>query len=200
MDPNYRRRPLKRWLEITNRLLDEFPLERVELVELVLSSWGDIFSSSIGKESYNIGEHIFPQPQIMGFFLHELVPLNLARKYPGQWRVGAASNEFDAVYVPNDKYSFEIKTSSSASGIFGNRSYAHVSEGSKKRRGSYILAINFEKFDSSDPNVTLVRFGWLDADDWIGQRAESGQQSRLTKDARAYKLVKLWERSKSSSS
>lgn len=184
-----------KWLEVTKRLIRRFPVPADELVEIVLGSWEDIFHSRIGTRQYQIGKQIWPEPQIMGFLLHELIPLNLSAAHPNSWRRGAASSECDACYLPNEAYSFEIKTSSSRSGIFGNRSYAHVSNTATKRRQGFMLSVNFSKFAvrGPRPNVTLIRFGWLESSDWIGQRAESGQQARLTREAKAYKLVVLWE-------
>lgn len=183
------------WLKTTRKLLADFPLPTDELVEVVLDSWADIFRSKIGKTSFRIGKEIFPQPQIMGFLLHELIPLNLASRHPDKWRRGLAATESDAKCLFNDACSFEIKTSSSTNGIFGNRSYAHVSETAKKRRSGYMLAVNFQKFisEAENPTLTLIRFGWLEPTDWIGQTAESGQQARLTKEAIAYKLIVLWD-------
>jgi hypothetical protein len=183
-----------RWSQVTERLLAEFPLPMQALVDVVLASWEDIFHSRFGTKGYQIGRDVWPEPQIMGFLLHELIPLNLSAANPKMWRRGAAANECDAVYTRDDKWSFEIKTSSSRSGIFGNRSYAHVSPDSNKRRGSFFLAVNFAKFaENVRPEVTLIRFGWLGPNDWIGQKAESGQQSRLKKEAKAYKLKIIYE-------
>lgn len=166
-----------------------------DLVKVVLASWEDIFHSRIGSRNYQIGSDIWPEPQIMGFLLHELVPLNLAYSYPGKWQRCNEAAQCDAVYLPDDQWSFEIKTSSSRSGIFGNRSYAHVSEGARKRRGSFFLAVNFGKFGDAGarPEIALIRFGWLGSMDWVGQKAESGQQAHLTKEAKAYKLRIIYE-------
>jgi hypothetical protein len=184
----------KEWVVITEKLLKGFPIQMTELVEIVLASWEDIFHSRIGTKAYQIGRDIWPEPQIMGFLLHELIPLNLAASYPKQWRRGASANECDAVYVPNVEFSFEIKTSSSAKGVFGNRSYTQISKTASKRRGSFFLAVNFGKFLSGGrPEISLIRFGWLGAADWIGQKAQSGQQAHLTKEARAYKLRIIYE-------
>ncbi len=185
---------VSKWNDVTKELLQDFPIAMSDLVGVVQASWEDIFLSHVGRREYCIGTDIFPEPQIMGFLLHELIPLNLSAKFPRQWRRGAASSEFDARYLPDDFYSFEIKTSSSQSGIFGNRSYAHVSNRSTKRRGGYLLAVNFEKFvpAGSKPALARIRFGWLDASDWLGQKAESGQQAHLSKEARSYKLRLLW--------
>ena len=74
--------PVESWLETTQELLDTYPLDMDELVKVVHSSWEDIFQSKIGKGSFVIGREILPEPQIMGFLLHQLIPLNLARMYP----------------------------------------------------------------------------------------------------------------------
>ncbi|MGD1275771.1 MAG: ScaI family restriction endonuclease [Tepidisphaeraceae bacterium] len=195
-DP-YPRDPSK-WPATTEILLAKFPLQMPKLVETVLASWEDIFHSRIGAKGFQIGREVWPEPQILGFLLHELIPLNLAATYPGQWQRGGPG-ECDVVHRLQDGWSFEIKTSSSARGIFGNRSYAHISPLARKRRGSFFLAVNFEKFaheTSARPEIRLVRFGWLSSTDWIGQRAPSGQQARLTKEAKAYKLRIIYDQSR----
>lgn len=47
--------------------------------------------------------------------------------------------------------------------------------------------------DVKKPNILLVRFGWLDSTDWIGQKAETGQQSRLSPDVESYKLIEIYK-------
>jgi len=184
------------WPAITETLLNSFPLSMTKLTEITLASWEDIFHSRFGTKGYQIGRDIWPEPQIMGFLLHELIPLNLAAAYSQRWKRGASATECDAAYVLDSDFSFEIKTSSSAKGIFGNRSYAHVSPTGGKRRGSFFLAVNFGKFSAAGrPEISLIRFGWLSASDWIGQRAQTGQQARLTKEAKAYKLRIIYEQS-----
>jgi ScaI-like restriction endonuclease len=184
----------KQWPAITDRLLKTFPIPMAEMTKIVLTSWEDIFHSRIGVKGYQIGRDIWPEPQIMGFLLHELIPLNLAAAYPQRWRRGASATECDAYCIKSPDFSFEIKTSSSTSGIFGNRSYTHISEAASKRRGSFFLAINFGKFSASKrPEINLIRFGWLSRGDWIGQAAQSGQRARLAMEAKAYKLRIIYE-------
>ena len=84
-----------KWMATTKKLLEQSPLSMPSLVNIVLGSWEDIFHSKIGLKEYQIGKHIWPEPQIIGFLLHEIIPLNLAAAYPGQWRRGAASDECD---------------------------------------------------------------------------------------------------------
>jgi len=181
------------WVERTRELILKHPLNSTELYAVVHQVWQDIFLSSIGSKPFHIGTDLFPRPQIMAYLLHELVPLELERRYPGYWRRDLQASEKDIVYIPDDTFSIEIKTSSSSRNIYGNRSYAQKGNVPKKEKSGYCLAVNFQKFAGSAdaPKVTLVRFGWLDHEDWIGQKAATGQQSRLPADVEQYKLLEL---------
>lgn len=170
----------------TRELIDAYPLKVTELAEVVQTAWGQIFESTIG--GFYIGREIFPSPQAMSSLLHELIPLNLSRRYPGKWRRERSGGEKDLVYEPDeDHFSTEIKASSNPRQIFGNRSFAQeTNSSSKKSKSGYYLAINFEGFPHSvepghsyRPRLHLIRFGWLDHVDWAGQEAPSGQQSNL---------------------
>lgn len=195
MDSPYEGLPPAKWLEVTGRLVDEHPLKSRELKDIVLSAWNSIFASRIGTRGFHIGKQIFPKPQIIGFFLHELIPLELSARYPEHWRGDQSAAEKDLVYIPDDRYSIEVKTSSNKNHIFGNRSYAQESEKDKKVKSGYYLAINFEKFSSSEkkPTISLVRFGWLDSSDWVGQKASTGQQSRLPLEVERYKFIQIYK-------
>jgi hypothetical protein len=138
-----------------------------------LSAWDLIFKKSVIGGLLRIGVDLFPQPQIIGEFLHELVPLLLERRYPGRWRRDHAANEKDMVYEPDKSFSVEIKTSSSSKGIFGNRSFSQESKArpEKKEKSGYYLTINYppvHKLRRVEP-IKLIRFGWLDHEDWQGQ-------------------------------
>ncbi len=129
----------------------------------------------------------------MAFLLHELIPLEFSERYKGIWRAEQNANDKDLVYIPNNKYSIEIKTSSSTGKIYGNRSYAQEAQTDKKNKSGYYLAINFEKFQSEKlPKITLIRFGWIDHEDWMGQKAATGQQSRLKSNVENFKMKKLY--------
>lgn len=166
-----------------------------EIYEVVMQVWDDIFNSGIGSKPFRIGSELFPRPQVMAFFLHELIPLEFSYRYPGVWRREETSYEKDLVYIPDSYYSIEIKASSSARKIYGNRSYAQRTATSKKSKSGYYLAINFQKFvpanKSVQPLIRLVRFGWLDHTDWMGQAAPSGQQARLSTNVERFKLLEL---------
>ena len=187
--------PPEKWLEVTRQLVNEHPLKTAEIVDVVLTAWNSIFASRVGTRAFHIGKEIFPKPQIMGFFLHELIPLELAARYPKKWRGERSAGDKDIVYIPNDRLSIEVKTSSNPSHIFGNRSYAQGTTKNKKAKSGYYLAVNFQKFSTSlkRPNILLVRFGWLDSTDWIGQKAATGQQSRLLTEVESFKLLEIYK-------
>ena len=187
---------VSQWLDVTRRLINNHPLDSEEIVEIVLESWKSIFASRLGTKGFYIGKDIFPKPQIMGFLLHELIPLELSAKYPDRWRGDRDASDKDIVYIPDFSYSIELKTSSNPKHIYGNRSYAQASSKGKKAKSGYYLAVNFEKFSSnnSQASIRLIRFGWLDSTDWIGQKASTGQQSRLPKEVENYKLLELYKK------
>jgi ScaI restriction endonuclease len=190
--------PANQWAERTRALLRTYPLTLSELTDVVLLSWIQILNLEIG--GFRIGVDIFPSPQSMGSFLHELIPLNLGRRDPTEWRREIAGSEKDLVCMSDPKFSMEIKTSSDKNKIFGNRSFAQeTASDAKKVKTGYYLAVNFTKFGSTSddseaeqPYVRLVRFGWLDHSDWSGQVASSGQQSSLSADVENNQLLVIY--------
>ena len=190
--------PQEKWLRVTKRLVASHPLDPKTIVDLVLESWVDIFASKIGNIPFRIGKDIFPKPQIMGFLLHELIPLKLELQDPQKWCHERTAKDKDIIYLPDEGYSVEIKTSSDPKSIFGNRSYAQKTEGNKKAKSGYYLAVNFQKFsdDMKNPGVLKIRFGWLDHEDWMGQKAATGQQSRISSSVEALKLLEIYSAKK----
>lgn len=179
------------------KLINVHPLKN-EIVEVVLSSWNQIFESKIGD--YKIGIDIFPSPQILSFFLHELVAHNLSIKNK-DYRVGAPKNEKDIHCISDPKLGIEIKGSSNPTQIFANRSYAQPSsDKEQKAKDGYYLAINFEKITKNNPKpkIKLIRFGYLIHSDWIAQIAATGQQARLSPKTYKQKFEVLYQCNKHS--
>ncbi|MBI5526099.1 MAG: ScaI family restriction endonuclease [Deltaproteobacteria bacterium] len=193
----YKGVPATKWLAVTVKLLEKHPLTP-EFVPIVQQAWKDIFATRIGSKGYRIGPDIKLSPQIMGNYLHELIPLIVQDLHPGEWCRGRGAHDKDLVCLTNPRLSIEIKTSSHPTQIFGNRSYGQppssTSDIGKKGKSGYYLAINFEKFskEGSLPKISQVRFGWLDHSDWIAQRAPTGQQAHVNPRADAAKLVRLY--------
>jgi len=188
---------VSQWEAKTIEIIKAHPLSTEAIVELVTETWDSIFESTIGRHA-KIGEHIFPTPQMMGIFVHELIPLAIAAKFPDEWRRDETGDEKDLVCIADRQYSTEIKCSSNKNKIFANRSYAQQPTDSKKSKSGYYIAINFEKFGEREglPRLRLIRFGWLDHSDWIGQKAATGQQARLKPDSDSKKLLQLYPMNK----
>lgn len=182
------------WIKVTNDLIDAHPLKETEIVDFCLSAWENLFSSSIGRHELKFGVHIFPKPQIVGALLHELIPAEIVASYPKSWRREKEKDDKDIVYLPDDSYSVELKTSSNSSQIFGNRSYAQAPSQQKKSKDGYYLTVNFEQIKENveRPNILMIGFGWLDHTDWIGQVSSTGQQARLAPETYKLKLKSLY--------
>jgi len=96
----------------------------------------------------------------------------------------------DIVYINDESLSIEMKSSGQMKyEIFGNRSYNKESKNSHnslKDKSSYYITINF-----SGKTLTLIRFGWIDQDDWTPQLSENGQAATLSQDTYDYKLIEI---------
>lgn len=193
MESPYKNLSENEWLNKTKDLVDKHPLKN-EIKDIVLKSWDDIFNSKIG--SFTIGKDIFPSPQILSFFLHELVAHNLSLRYPDRYKIGELKNEKDVHDKKDPSMGIEIKASSNPSQIFANRSYAQPSSNSEtKDKNGYYITINFEKFSKVNPHpkITIIRFGYLEHEDWIAQKTATGQQARLRPEAYNGKLIEIYK-------
>jgi hypothetical protein len=191
----YNNKPKSEWKEITQELIDKHPFSKDEIVKIVLDSWKAIFTSKIGK--FHIGKEIFPSPQVLSFFLHELVAHNFNLKYPGKFRVGTAKTDKDIHCIYDEKLSVEIKASSNKSQIFANRSYAQpATAGQRKNKDGYFIAVNFEQLTESktNPDILVIRFGYIEHSDWIAQFAATGQQARLSTETYSLKFMTLYSK------
>lgn len=187
------------WAEKTNELVNNHPLTPDLIVNVVLEAWDGIMKTKIADELL-IGRDIFPSPQILGNYLHELIPVILQKRYPDLWRKEYEKSDKDLVYIPNPDFSVEIKTSSNANNIYGNRSYGqeNSANNSGKSKDGYYITINFEKLDSKNPDfrpeIQKIRFGWIDHSDWQPQKSPTGQQALLSSSARDYKLLMIYQK------
>lgn len=194
MKSPYQGKDKKCWLNITRKLINKHPLNTDDIISIVVKSWDSIFSSKIG--SFYIGKQIFPSPQIISFFLHELIAHYIELEYPKIFKIGQEKYEKDIQHIINSDYSIEIKASSHKSQVFGNRSYAQPKTiREDKNKDGYYITINFEKISlkNPEPKINIIRFGYLEHSDWVPQKSATGQQARLTKDAYEYKLLNIYK-------
>lgn len=195
----YENLDISKWKNKTIELVNNHPLDTKEIVSIVFDAWERILKTKIGGE-LQIGIDVFPSPQILGNYLHELIPVLLNKKHKNTWRKEEDKSDKDLVYIPNNDLSVEIKTSSNPNNIFGNRSYGQENSdnNSGKSKSGYYLTINFEKFDpknkSKKPAIKKIRFGWIDHSDWKAQKSATGQQASLSIDARDNKLLLLYSK------
>lgn len=186
------------WLGKTKELVKKHPLSTDVIIETVLEAWEGILKTKIAGE-LQIGVDIFPAPQILGNYLHELIPVILEKKYPGQWTRDIKKNDKDLVCKVDSSYSTEIKTSSNPNNIYGNASYGQEdsANASSKTKDGYYLAINFQKFKPGDssfvPKINKIRFGWLDHSDWHSQSSSSGQAATISTSVRDKKLLLIYD-------
>lgn len=186
------------WAIKTKELVEKHPLSKDDIVEVVLEAWEGILKTKIAGE-LQIGVDIFPSPQILGNYLHELIPVFLAKKYPGEWTRDLEKKDKDLVCKSDSNFSAEIKTSSNPNNIFGNASYGQEdsANASSKSKDGYYLAVNFEKFNPKNklfvPKIKKIRFGWLDHSDWHSQSASSGQAATISTTVRDNKLLLIYD-------
>lgn len=195
----YENVPINQWSKVTEELIQKYPLEMDDLTKAVLNAWKGIFKTKIA-DKLQIGVDIFPSPQMLGNYLHELIPLELEEMFPGKWSRDIKKNDKDLVYLPDRRFSAEIKTSSNANNIYGNASYGQEdsSNTSSKSKDGYYIAVNFEKLKNGDssfhPQIRKIRFGWLDHSDWHSQSASSGQAATIPTEVRDYKLKLIYQK------
>lgn len=178
------------WPAITRQLVEAHPLGTSVLRAAVLESWNEIFRSRVG--SLQIGTDIKPTPQIMSTFLHELVPVEVGKLVPG-WRRGSGV-EKDLHCESDPAFSVEIKASSGANVVVGNRSYGQEAATEKGEKAGYYLAVNFGKWipdAEARPEITRIRFGWIDKIDWVPQVSPTGQSAPLAPVAKNNKLIDI---------
>jgi hypothetical protein len=199
MNAPYKDKPVSEWRMITETLLSKHPLPFETLIQIVLKGWSCILESKIC--GLQIGTDLFPNPQMMGYFIETLIALQLEKQFPTLWKHGNQKQEKDVVCLEDDYFSFEIKSSSSKNKIFANRSYAQEqTSASTKNKNGFYLIINFDKFNVLDslypPDITLIRIGYIEHSDWRGQKSEKGQQASLSPEVYQNKFITLYEKTK----
>lgn len=149
-------------------------LEKI-ILKSIFKSWNDISNFKIGELS--IGKDFIPNGQLIGNLLHILIPINMEKESNGEFYPGKYIDDKDIICKSNADLSIELKTSSTKN-IYGNRCYSKSLN--KKSKNSYYLTINYSNFTRDKKGeITLIKFGYITNKDWVAQKSETGQQSRL---------------------
>ncbi len=188
-DSPYAGRPVSAWAAITRRLVENHPLAMNTIREVALTTWGTLWKTRVGSGERSIRLDRLQVPaSIVGYFLEVLFARELESRFPEKWRRGASKDEKDLVFASNPSFSVEIKTSGqSGFKVYGNRSYGQRSASQslvKKEKSGYYLTVNFY-----DRTLTLLRFSWIDAEDWDPQEAPTGQMAGLKPEVYEHKLM-----------
>src|SRR5271165_2570689 len=124
------------------RRVHAHPLDGELLVETVLEAWEELLSAQTCS-GVNLVCELGIAPRAIGDLLEKLIVRRLAATQPGVWRGEVSPQDKDAVCLLDDRYSFEIKTSS-GSGLAGNRCYVMPGSSSVKSKSGYYLVVNYE--------------------------------------------------------
>lgn len=161
------------------------------LLDAALTTWGTLWQTLVGEGDTSVRLRDLAVPAtIVGYFFEILLARELQRRDATLWRGGRSKDEKDLVCVSDSSKSVEIKCSGQAGfKIFGNRSYGQRptrNDAPKKEKSGYYLTVNFFQ-----QTLTLIRFGWIDAEDWDPQLAPTGQMAGLRKAVYDGKLIPL---------
>ena len=186
--------PGDKWADKTKELIEEHPLKPNVIREVALKSWQLLWQTKIGEEDTYLSLAEIDPPAIMvGYFFEKLFAKELQKRYPEEWRGTQCKDEKDIVYLKDTRYSIEIKTSGQlGTKIFGNRSYGQKAkdenneELAKKEKSGYYITANFYQ-----QSLTLLRFGWIDHEDWNAQKSATGQASGLDQKVYEHKLFTI---------
>lgn len=179
------------WRAKTDALISDHPLKVETIKQVALKSWEILWSTTIGEGELSIKLFELDVPAtVVGYFFERLFAKELETQQPDCWHGGRNKNDKDIVYLPNDLYSIEIKTSGQLGiKVFGNRSYGQNVENTaldKKEKSGYYITVNFH-----GKEINLLRFGWIDHSDWKAQEAPTGQASGLSEFVYRYKLIDI---------
>ncbi|MFM6070027.1 MAG: ScaI family restriction endonuclease, partial [Dolichospermum sp.] len=77
--------------------------------------------------------------------------------------------------------------------FYYHRNTGNISDNRTKYRSGYYLVINYKlpKEDDLIYQLRKIRFGWIDDEDWVGQKQASGQQASIGKKLEQVKLITL---------
>jgi hypothetical protein len=175
----YAGKPESEWKSITEGLLAHHPLKRDTIRDVAEVAWAKVWDTTIGSGSTAIRLAELEVPAtVTGYFFERLFAREMQNRFPRKWRGTQGKDEKDLFYIPDPKFSMELKTSGQLGvKVYGNRSYGQELQNeqlAKKEKSGFYVTVNFFK-----RTLTLLRFGWIDASDWKPQAAATGQMAGL---------------------
>ena len=178
-------------LTVTEGLIASHPLKTTEILEVAETCWSALWLTTIGNQDAQIAlREVYPPATVVGYFFEKLFAKELAKRHPDLWRGATSGTEKDLHYIPDPKFSIEVKTSGQLGlKIFGNRSYGQKVENealAKKDKSGFYITVNF-----FGERMNLLRFGWIDGSDWKAQKSATGQMAGLDDYVYSEKLIPI---------
>jgi len=151
------------------------------ILSVIHRSWTTLWTSKVGQVPLR---HFNLDAQVIGKFFQELMLHELRAEDP-RWRSGSPK-EKDFTFADDESLSFELKMCGQVGSrdVFGNRcSAAGYASPAGKDRSGWLLTINY-----TGQTINIIRLGWISGGDWVGQRAASGNSSKLSRETYGTKL------------
>lgn len=184
---NHQQPDIRHWSAARDRLIEEHPLTLEDIREVVLKVCRNL------DTDVTHGVNIFDttmSSSVAGQIIEQAIAKSL-KSQSDVWRPGE-DPEKDVIHTEKEAYSFEVKVSGQIGDqIYGNRSYAISDDGGRKSKSGYYLTVNLhlsEKNLAPSHNPFLIRFGWVDHDDWQAQSSNTGQAAKLPDEVYKKKL------------
>jgi hypothetical protein len=187
-DSHYAGKPESEWESVTEHLLANHPLKEDTIRSVAEAAWGKLWETTVGsgRTAIRLAELDVPA-MVAGYFFEQLFAREMQCRFPGKWRGTQGKDEKDLYYIPDPKISIEVKTSGQLGlKVYGNRSYGQQLQNeqlAKKEKSGFYITVNFFR-----GTLTLLRFGWIDASDWMPQASPTGQMAGLPDSVYRHKL------------
>ncbi len=175
------------WKSITEVLVENHPLNKQDIHDIAVKSWSLLWETKIGK-IISVREAGL-SAQVIGNFFQKIFTHQLENKFKDDWRGDSYKKDKDLVYIKDINFSVEMKSSGQPGyELYGNRctSLDVNKKSSGKDKSGYYITVNF-----IGDKLTLLRFGWIDNDDWQPQKSPTGHAATLDKDVYKYKLIDI---------
>lgn len=179
------------YIRVTEELIDKHPLKD-ELIKLCFEAWNIVNNIEIDilDEKLKLRD-INSEGSLYGGLIDKVLSKLIVKIYSDNWRMNSNKSDKDVVNINNDELSIEIKSGGQKiCKIFGNASYNNKERNKeliKKSIEGYYVTLNYW-----NDTLYLIRFGWLDEEDWKPQEKKSGQQSKIRPTAYQLKLDILY--------
>lgn len=191
--------------QLTQALILKHPLNMGVVRDLVFEAWRLIIQGKFTDADGEVEDYFFdvkPESKDLCNQMHKKIPKLLAKEFGSKWREEVFKTDKDVVCTNDNKFSFEIKGGQGFDGkCSGNKSYANTKGNAAKSKNGFYLFFNFENIAEARakgkrPEITFIRFGYVEQRNWRGQSSGSGQQATISPEVYKTQFMTLFDASK----